>query len=38
MSELQLPSVAEFPGWLETVVKQFSSLEQGQQTTTLNQG
>jgi len=37
MSELQLPSVAEFPGWLETVVKQFSSLEQGQQTTTLNQ-
>ena len=43
MSDLSLPSVeeelscAQFPGWLDSVVKQFSSLEPEQQTTTLNQ-
>ena len=43
MSDLHLPSeeeelsCAKFPGWLASVVKQFSSLEPEQQTTTLNQ-
>ena len=30
-------NMSQFPGWLETVVKQFSSLEPDQQTVTLNQ-
>jgi len=30
-------SMSKFPGWLETVVKQFSNLEPEQQTDTLNQ-
>lgn len=30
-------AAAQFPGWLEAVVKRFSSLEPEQQTLTLNQ-
>ena len=35
--DLASVTMSQFPGWLETVVKQFSSLEPDQQTVTLNQ-
>ena len=37
MTEDPSVTMSQFPGWLETVVKQFSSLEPDQQTVTLNQ-